>query len=51
MHIQDGNIRHIEDDIFLDKVNNFTGETLQRGSSKTNEVYFRILNIRLQVGF
>ncbi len=51
MHIEDGNVMHIEDEIFLGKVNKFTGETSQRGSSNINDVYFMILNIRLQLGF
>lgn len=51
MHIGDRNIITIEDKNISGKVNKFTGETLQRGSSNTNEVYLKILNIRLQLGF
>lgn len=51
MHVEGENIMRVEDEIFLGQENKFTGETSQRGSSNTNEVYFKILNIRLQLGF
>lgn len=40
MHIDDENIMHIEEEIFLGKVNKFTEEISKRRSSSTTEVFF-----------